>query len=446
MGCPAGRARLRRALVAATTLAGVLLGSAPAGAAPNSEPFAGSQWGLRQIGAERAWDVSRGRGARVGIIDTGVDLAHAELAGRIVGSTRCIGTGGVAARCTGSAQDDGGHGTHVAGIVAAPLDRTGVAGVAPEASLLVVKALDAEGSGEASDVAAGIDWLLGQGANVVNLSLAETSSLRRAGGLSLEAAIKRAAAAGAVVVMAAGNHAETTQANAAYDLPAIVVAATDRDGRLAPYSRPLDARVRWGLVAPGGTGSGAPERDVISTYWFPGRRSSYAWSAGTSMATPHVAGAAALLAARGVRGQAAVDQLLGTAAAASCGPGCRGLLDAGKALAGPVATPPPTTRPAAPPEPARAATAAPAVLPAARPAEVPVPEAPKPTVVAPGNWTDPGPARVAIGPVEEPAGPAGGGRGHVLAWSAIAAGAGLLLVAAATGLLGWRRLRGGAGW
>ncbi|MEO5679802.1 MAG: S8 family serine peptidase, partial [Acidimicrobiales bacterium] len=96
----------------------VVLGTGPAVAQANAEPFAGAQWGLRQVGAEAAWDRTRGRGARVGIVDTGIDLGHAELAGRVVASTRCLGTGGLSSRCGGSAQDDGGHGTHVAGIIA----------------------------------------------------------------------------------------------------------------------------------------------------------------------------------------------------------------------------------------------------------------------------------------------------------------------------------------
>ena len=327
----------------------------PAAAAANREPFAPSQWGIRQIGADAAWDLTRGRGARVGIIDTGVDLGHAEMSGRVVASTRCMGTGGQAARCGGSAQDDSGHGTHVAGIVGAPIDGLGVAGVAPEASLLVVKALRADGSGEASDVAAGIDWLLSRGVNVVNLSLAETLSPRRVQESSLDAAIRRAAAAGAVVVLAAGN--SDGDASSTFNLPAIVVGATDRNRRLARYSQPLRNGIRWGLVAPGGDASAGVEGEVVSTYWFAGRRNSYAWSEGTSMAAPHVAGVAALLAAQGVKGQAAVDRLLSSASAATCGLGCRGLVDARAAVGASTPAAPAPAPQAAPNPPARVAPA-----------------------------------------------------------------------------------------
>src|SRR5207248_308702 len=78
-----------------------------------------SQWALAQVGAPQAWARTTGAGVRIGVVDTGVDIAHEDLAGKVVAATGCIGAAGVAARCSGSGQDDNGHGTHVAGIVAA---------------------------------------------------------------------------------------------------------------------------------------------------------------------------------------------------------------------------------------------------------------------------------------------------------------------------------------
>ena len=440
--------------VLVTGLSG-LLAAGPVRAAPNDEPFAASQWGLRQIGAPAAWDVTRGSGARVGVIDTGIDLGHAELAGRVVASTTCLGTRGLVSGCGGTAQDDAGHGTHVAGTVAAPVNGSGVAGVAPEASLLVVKALNAEGAGNAFDVVAGIDWLLSQGVHVVNLSLSEVSSLRQAPASPLAGAIERAYQAGVVVVVSAGNNPDTSGERVASDLAAIVVGATGRDGRMPPYSAPLDSGVRWGLVAPGGDGTADVKGDVISTSWFAGRRSSYAWSSGTSMATAHVSGVAALLAARGVVGKAAIDQMLATTAPTSCGPGCRGLVDATAATAISAAAVAVGTTPAAPPAvQAPAAPAAPVTAPAALPAAL---EATVPVVVALPQLTVEGPAdtgvtgggQVAMTPVLRPLVPEvpiRSARAEQLAWFAVGAGGALLSVAAGSALLGRRRVRGAAGW
>ncbi len=446
------------AVVAAAAAAALLLGGAPAGAAVNGEPFAAAQWGLGQVGAAGAWDLTRGSGARVGIIDTGIDLSHSELAPRVVTSIRCIGTGGQASRCGGSAQDDSGHGTHVAGIIAASLDGAGVAGMAPEASLLVVKVLRADGTGEATDAAAGIDWLVGNGVNVVNLSLTENPSVRPVPGSPLETAIRRASAAGVVVVLAAGNNVPPLGGNAAFNLPAVIVGATDRTGRLAPYSLPFPSGIRYGLVAPGGDGSAGLEGEVLSTYWYPGRHSSYAWSAGTSMSAAHVSGAVALLAARGVRGQDAVDRLVATAAAVSCGTGCRGLLDAGAAVGGvparlqaastgatPVITAvaqlpaPPSTTVAAPV--AVAPTTVPQVSAVASPAASAAdaglgdnPQAVIPQAVAP-------PDRAAALEVRDER-----ARHDLWGWVAVGAAVALLTATAVMAHLSRRRLRDGAGW
>ncbi|HEY8200608.1 MAG TPA: S8 family serine peptidase, partial [Actinomycetota bacterium] len=99
-------------LVAAALAAALALGPVAASAAP--DPELGRQWGLSRIGAPAAWQTSTGAGVLVGVVDSGVDLTHEDLAGRIAASTNCLGANGDPANCTGDAQDDVGHGTHVA--------------------------------------------------------------------------------------------------------------------------------------------------------------------------------------------------------------------------------------------------------------------------------------------------------------------------------------------
>ena len=145
----------------------------------SNDPGFEQQWGLSQVGAPAAWPRSTGSGIRIGVVDTGIDLNHEDLKGKVVDSVRCRDTGGSAGQCSGSAQDDHGHGTHVAGIATAFKDNgSGVASVAPDAQLLVAKVLykntnpdDGGASGRVSDINAGIRWVVDHGAKVVNLSL-----------------------------------------------------------------------------------------------------------------------------------------------------------------------------------------------------------------------------------------------------------------------------------
>ena len=133
----------RRRVVA--ILAGLALAAAGSPAAHAShDPEFDRQWGLAAIGAPAAWAKTTGAGVKIGIVDTGVDLSHEDLAGQVVESSSCLDSDGDPLKCTGSAQDDFGHGTHVAGIIAAVKDNgKGIAGVAPDAQLVVAKVVQA---------------------------------------------------------------------------------------------------------------------------------------------------------------------------------------------------------------------------------------------------------------------------------------------------------------
>jgi thermitase len=340
---------MRLAVVAGC--AAVVLTTAAAGAGASNDKYFPQQWNLAQIGAPDAWSVSKGAGVLIGIVDSGIDASHPDLAGKIDASADCVG-----GSCReGSARDGDGHGTAVAGIAAARTDNAaGIAGVAPDAHLVIARALGNDGSGVTEDINRAIQWVVDKGARIVNLSLGEpdlvlTSRL----GTPLRPGIEYAWSRGAIPVLAAGNYEDFNgQGSANYgDLHALVVGATDTKGQVPGYSTSL-GNAMWGLVAPGGNGDG-PGQDVISP--IPGGR--YEWVAGTSMAAPHVSGTLALLLAQGLSPTAAVERLLGTLDhSTGCGLGCRGRLDARAAVtasAAPATATSPVGQPAIVPEPSK---------------------------------------------------------------------------------------------
>jgi subtilisin family serine protease len=347
------------AVAASVGAANALAGPSSAEASPSDPQSAGyfsDQWGLTQIDAPAAWQFGNGTGVKIGIVDTGVDSAHPDLSGKVVAAATCANTGGDPARCAtsgGAGQDDNGHGTHVAGIAAA--SGIGVAGVAPGASLVVAKVLDAKGSGSTSDVAAGIAWVVAHGAKVVNLSLGPDTGLLgvncavgAVGGCqssNISGAVEAAWNEGAIPVVAAGNNAGDLFGPGGYgNLDAIVVAATGPSGKFASDYSSTPGNAKWGVLAPGGddpSGATAPTcgqydpTEILSTYWSSGN-SCYATDEGTSMATPFVSGTLALLLGRGLSQQQAVQVLLAslkTSVNCGNGQGCLGLIDAGAAMA-----------------------------------------------------------------------------------------------------------------
>ena len=248
------------------------LALAPQVQAAASDPLLAQQWGIFSIGADRVWSTTTGTGVIVAVVDSGSgphpDLVENLLPGRsFFGSVEAP---------DGNDIDASGHGTHVAGIVAAMSNNgIGGSGVAPNAKILPVKVLDQAGQGDARDVAAGVRFAADSGAKVINLSLGGTTESS-----SLTQAITYANDKGALVVAAAGNGgaADKPKWPASLDLT-IAVTAVDP----ANNSTSFDQRGDYIDIS-------APGTNIISTV-----KGDYASLSGTSMAAGFVAGAAALL-------------------------------------------------------------------------------------------------------------------------------------------------------
>ncbi|MCK6505817.1 S8 family serine peptidase [Myxococcota bacterium] len=286
------------------------------------DPLYAQQWNLRTVDAPAGWRAGGGVGVTVAVVDTGVSRVP-DLGGTVL----LEGVSFVPGR--GTADDDNGHGTHVAGTIAQTTNNgLGVAGVAPRARILPLKALSGAGFGQSEWIASAIDEAADQGAQVINLSLG--------GGRSkvIEVAVQKAAERGVLVVAAAGNSGREGVGWPARSPHALGVSATGPDDTLAPYST-------WGegvdLSAPGGDkrkAGGGILQDTVD-----GGKDGHAFKElqGTSMATPHVAGAAAVLLGAGAGSPAHVRALLDAGAVDLGEPGPdprygQGRLDVGASL------------------------------------------------------------------------------------------------------------------
>lgn len=285
-------------------------------------------WGLRAIGADRP--AGSGAGVRVAVLDTGFDPQHRDFIGRRV----------TAANFSDAADwtDRLGHGTHVAGTILGPWSPQGAPryGVAPDAELFVAKVLDDEGAGREGDVLAGLLWALNQGCQIINMSLGRPPAPGDVDG-DYERIGRQALARGALIIAAAGNESErrigfVSPVGAPANAPSVMaVGAVDRSLTVAPFS---NGGVDSG---PGAVDIAAPGVDVLSAT--PGSKR-YSVFSGTSMAAPHVAGAAALLTQQdpSLTGQALWDALTSGARPIQGG---REAVGAGLVQAPQAETPPP---------------------------------------------------------------------------------------------------------
>ena len=266
----------------------------PAAIGDPSRPL---QWALDQLRAEAAWSLSTGAGQVVAVVDTGVQADHPDLVGKVLPGAEFISNPGLGCPA-GSAADCQGHGTHVAGIVAATTGNgRGIASLGRAAKILPVRVMGTDGSGSTATVAQGIIWAADHGATVINLSCAATSD-----DATMHAAVQYAVGKGIPVVAAAGNLREDgNKITYPGSYPeAMAVSATTKTRAIAAYS---NSGSYVDVAAPGGSASSAAGENILST----ARGGGYRELAGTSMATPYVSATMALL--RAIAPTATPDQL-----------------------------------------------------------------------------------------------------------------------------------------
>jgi subtilisin family serine protease len=312
-------------------------GGAPHKGGPVDDPLFGQQWGLLQIKVPAAWERGfRGRGTVIAILDSGIDQTHPDLLPNMLPGADMLARWRGGADCPPGPEDDDGHGTHTAGIAAAAANNgIGIAGVAPEAKILPLKA------GDKSDIPLeamndGIRYAADQGADVISISLARGESPLIPGTQiaplepQTEEAVEYAWSRGTVVVGAAGNGSLPLCSYPGGASKAVCVTASGSDGMPTSYSNNNAGAEADGTVvvrAPGGGGApGTVEScvdNVVATMWPRGEYDSclkpkgvkgYEHLAGTSMSAPHVAGLAALLAGAGLSAPEIVARIKDTAA------------------------------------------------------------------------------------------------------------------------------------
>jgi major intracellular serine protease len=233
--------------------------------------------GVDMIQAPKVWEKTKGKGVTIAILDTGCDMTHPDLKERVIGGRNFTRDDKGIKEVY---RDYNGHGTHVAGTMAATINQKGVVGVAPEANLLIVKVLDRNGSGQYAWIINGIYYAIEQKVDIISMSLGGPEDVPE-----LHEAIQKAVENNILVVCAAGNEGDGQDSTDEFGYPGsynevISVGAINLERQISDFT---NSNNEVDLVAPG--------ENILSTYL----RGKYAKLSGTSMATPHVSGALALL-------------------------------------------------------------------------------------------------------------------------------------------------------
>lgn len=251
------------------------------GSTAPKDPFFQKQWSMLSGDVQGAWDMgATGQGVTIAIVDTGVALNHPDLKDNLVLGYNAI----TQSEAQGATKDNNGHGTHVAGIAAAERNGVGIIGVAYQAKIMPIKAIDSTGDGYDDAIAAGIVWAADHGAQIINLSIGSEKSSD-----ILRQAVAYAYNKGCLLVAAAGNYDPESEGNPGVSYPGsdphvLAITATDKNDNIANYS---DTGPEVGLAAPGDL--------IYSDWWDKADGPGYTYDSGTSMAAPFVAGEAALI-------------------------------------------------------------------------------------------------------------------------------------------------------